>query len=75
VRTSILLWSTLSGFILGLFIDATLIGVALLLNALAPALSIRPGQRWLAVLVVALLVAIPLVSALFGFLEGRLKAT
>ena len=70
-----MLWSTVSGIILGLFIDATLIGVALLLSALLPAITIRPGQRWLMILAVAVLVAIPVVSAVLGFLEGRLKAS
>ena len=73
MRTSILLWSTLSGLILGLFIDATLIGVALFLSALVPAFALRPGHRWLTLLAIVLLITIPVVSAVLGFLEGRLK--
>jgi hypothetical protein len=75
VRTSILVWSTLSGIILGLFVDATLIGVALLFNAIAPGLSDRMSQRWVAVTGTAVLVIIPLASGILGFLEGRLKAS
>jgi hypothetical protein len=75
VRAAILLWSTLSGIILGLFVDATLIGVALFLSSIAPSLSIRLGQRWLAALAVLVLGIIPLASAVLGFLEGRLKAS
>ena len=47
VRTSILLWSTASGVILGVFIDATLIGLTVLVSAMIPALSTRLHQRWL----------------------------
>ena len=47
VRVSIVLWSTISGAILGLFIDATLIGVALLLSAL-PGVMSRLNHRWIA---------------------------
>jgi hypothetical protein len=74
VRTSILFWSTLSGIILGLFVDATLIGVALLFSAISPGASVRLSQRWIGLLVVVVLAIIPLVLAALGFLEGRLKA-
>jgi hypothetical protein len=60
--------------ILGLFVDATLIGVALLFSAIAPGTSVRLSQRWLGVLMVVVLAIIPLISAVLGFLEGRLKA-
>jgi hypothetical protein len=75
VRAGVVLWSTLSGAILGLFVDATLIGVALLFSALLPGVSARLEQRWLAILAVVALVVFPLASAALGFLEGRLKAT
>lgn len=75
MRVGVVLWSTLSGAILGLFVDATLIGVALLFSALLPGVSARLEQRWLAILAVVALVVIPLASAALGFLEGRLKAT
>jgi len=73
VRASILLWSTASGLILGLFIDATLIGVALLLSAVAPGLSPRMQQRWFTVSAVVVLAVIPIVLAILGYLEGELK--
>jgi len=75
VRTSILFWSTVSGIILGLFVDATLIGVALVFSAVAPGASVRLSQRWLGLLLMAALAIIPVISAVLGFLEGRLKAT
>jgi hypothetical protein len=73
LRTSILLWSTASGVILGLFIDATLIGVAVLASALVPSLAGRLQQRWLAMSTAVLLALIPATLAVLGFLEGRLK--
>jgi hypothetical protein len=73
VRASILLWSTASGLILGIFIDATLIGVALLLSAVIPGLSTRLHYRWLRIAVSIVLAAIPLAMGVLGFLEGQLK--
>ena len=73
MRVSILLWSTASGLILGIFIDATLLGVALLLSAVIPGVSARLHYRWLRIAVLVVLIAIPLVMGVLGFLEGRLK--
>jgi hypothetical protein len=75
VRTSILFWSTASGVILGIFIDATLIGVAVLASAVAPSLAGRLQQRWLALSTAVVLALIPAALAVLGFLEGRLKAS
>ncbi|HXT14074.1 MAG TPA: hypothetical protein VN706_00500 [Gemmatimonadaceae bacterium] len=74
MRTSILLWSAASGVILGIFIDATLIGVALLLSTLIPGVSARLHQRWLMLAAGAIMVLIPSVMGVLGFLEGQLKA-
>ena len=74
VRVSILLWSTASGLILGVFIDATLIGVALLLSAVFPGISARLHYRWLRVAAVIVLAVMPVLMGVLGFLEGRLKA-
>ncbi|MEP6494369.1 MAG: hypothetical protein ABJF01_16920 [bacterium] len=73
MRGSILLWSTASGVILGLFIDATLIGVALLLGAVVPAVSARLHVRLFVLCAAAVLAIIPLSLAVLGFLEGELK--
>jgi len=75
MRASILLWSMASGVILGLFIDATLIGVALLLSAIVPGVAARLHHRWLTASSVVVLVAIPVVLAVLGYLEGQLKAS
>lgn len=74
MRASILLWSTASGIILGLFIDATLTGVALLLAAVVPGLSARLHHRWITGAAAAVLVVIPAVLAVLGYLEGELKS-
>ena len=73
MRTSILLWSTASGAILGIFLDATLIAVALLLNALLPTLMSRLHQRWVVTSAVIVLALIPIVLSVLGYLEGELK--
>ena len=73
MRASILFWSTASGVILGLFIDATLIGVALLLSAVMPSVSARTHHRWLAISAMVALTAIPVFLGVLGYLEGELK--
>jgi hypothetical protein len=74
MRASILLWSTASGVIIGTFIDATLIGVALLLSGLVPSIVARLNHRWITASAVALLLAVPLFLGVLGYLEGQLKA-
>ena len=74
MRASILAWSTVSGVVLGVFVDALLIGVALLMGALVPGIAARLHQRWATVAGVVVLTAVPAAMALLGFLEGRLKA-
>ena len=73
MRTSIVLWSAISGAILGVFIDATLIGVALLFSAAIPGLFARLQQRWVAVGAIAVLVLILTGSVALGYVEGQLK--
>jgi hypothetical protein len=74
VRASILLWSMASGAILGLFIDATLIGLTMLASTVVPALSARMQHRWVTTTAAGILVLIPLALIVLGFLEGELKA-
>lgn len=73
MRASILLWSTASGVILGLFIDATLVGLTVLASTAIPALSTRLHHRWMTTSAVLLLTVIPITLAVLGFLEGQLK--
>jgi hypothetical protein len=74
VRASILIWSTASGAILGVFVDATLVGVALLLSTVLPTLASKLHHRWLTVSALVLLAMIPIALAVLGYLEGELKA-
>ena len=73
MRTSILVWSTVSGALLGLFIDATLLGIVVLVSTVVPALGTRLQHRWLALSSVVVLAIIPTAMAVLGFLEGQLK--
>jgi hypothetical protein len=74
MRASVVWWSTISGAVLGLFIDATLTGVALLLSAFVPGGAARFEQRWPTVAAFVVLAAIFVAMTVLGFLEGRLKA-
>lgn len=59
--------------LLGLFIDALLIGVWMLVSAVAPVLAPRNFPRWAAAGAGLVLAAIPVVACVLGYLEGRLK--
>jgi ABC-type multidrug transport system permease subunit len=75
MRTSIVWWSTISGALLGLFIDATLVGVALLLSAIIPGGPGRLEHRWLTMAALVVLVTVLVAMTVLGFLEGQLKAS
>ena len=68
MRATIIGWSAFSGVVLGLFVDATLIGVASLLSAG------RPYPRWLVASGVVVMIGILLVMTTLGYLEGRIKS-
>jgi hypothetical protein len=72
-RASIIIWSAGSGLLLGVFIDAALVGIWMVISALLPALAPRAFPRWLGAVTAALLAAVPLALAAMGYLEGRLK--
>jgi hypothetical protein len=71
MRTTIIWWSAASGAVLGVFIDAILLGVALLFSAVLPA---REFPRWVLVLGWLTLVGVLFVMTVLGYLEGRLKS-
>lgn len=73
-RASIILWSAGSGILLGLFIDAILIGVWTLAATGLPSIAPRNFPRWAAVVAMLLLLGIPVVAGVLGYLEGRLKS-
>lgn len=72
MRASILIWSTVSGAILGMFIDAMLIGVVLIVGTIVP--QLRVANRWVMGGAAVVLVGIFVAMSVLGFLEGRLKA-
>lgn len=73
VRASILAWSAGSGVLLGLCIDAALIGLWALATLAVPALAPRHLPRWLSGLLLVLLASVPVATGILGYLEGRLK--
>jgi hypothetical protein len=68
MRASVIWWSAFSGVVLGLFVDATLLGVALLLS------SGRGFPKWAMTIGAVTLAAVLVGMTVLGFLEGRLKA-
>lgn len=74
MRASILIWSAASGVVVGLLAGATLLAIGIIAAALIPGLGAKLGGRMLTVWLVVLFVVLPAVGAVFGFLEGRLKA-
>jgi hypothetical protein len=73
IRAGILLWSTVSGVILGAFTGAVLGAVLMLVGAVLP-------DRWLSararIAALVLCCALPaILGAVLGFLEGQLKAS
>jgi len=72
MRASVIWWSAASGAVLGVFIDAILLGVALLFSSLLP---MREYPRWLLAVGWVALAGVMLVMVVLGYFEGRLKAT
>lgn len=73
MRTSILVWSAVSGLVLGLFAGVLLFAVPVIVSELAGGALPRLGSRARVTLAVVGLVVLPLAGATVGFLEGRLK--
>ena len=71
MRASVIWWSAMSGAILGVFIDAILLGVALLFSSVVP---VREYPRWLLAAGIVMLVGVLLAMTVLGYFEGRLKA-
>jgi hypothetical protein len=71
-RLSVLLWSALSGAVMGLIGGALLLGVLTIAASVAP-VPARLVDRVRLPVVVACLVAIPAVMGVLGWLEGRAK--
>lgn len=74
MRTSILLWSTFSGVVIGILADAGLVAVALVVSYVAPASVGRLMQaRWVIAIGAAVLALVLVIGAVLGYLEGELK--
>jgi hypothetical protein len=73
MRATILVWSAVSGLLLGLFAGAALLGILAVGAALLPAGLTRFAERVRTPAVVVCLVVVPMVGAAIGYLEGRLK--
>jgi len=71
MRASVIWWSATSGAVLGVFIDAILLGVALLFSSVVP---VREYPRWLLAAGVATLAGVLVAMTALGYFEGRLKA-
>jgi ABC-type multidrug transport system permease subunit len=72
-RASIILWSAGSGVLLGLFVDAAIVGIWVVASSIVPAMTPRQLPRWIAALAVVALAAVPIAAGVLGYLEGRLK--
>lgn len=73
MRATILGWSAFSGLVLGLLCGLAIVAVLVAgLELAAPGLA-RATARWRPALLVVCLVALPLLGAAIGWLEGRLK--
>lgn len=72
-RSGMLLWSTLSGLVVGLLAGVALLAVVTIVVHVVPSLSARLVDRLRAPVVIGLLLVVPLVGAVLGYLEGRAK--
>lgn len=72
MRAGILLWSTLSGALLGVFAGVFALGALALGASVLPGLE-RLAERVRAVALLVLLVIVPIVGGVLGYLEGRAK--
>ena len=75
MRTSILVWSTVSGAVLGVLADTALTGILLLLTLAAPGSMERLAHdRWAVAFAAAVLLAVLIAGGTLGYLEGQLKS-
>ncbi len=72
-RASMLLWSAVTGLVMGLLAGVTLLALATLVVNVVPGISERLVDRLRTPALVVLLALIPLVATVLGYLEGRAK--
>jgi hypothetical protein len=73
VRTTIVVWSAVSGLVLGLFAGILLFALFVLGGELMSGLMPRLGGRTRIAAAVLSFVLLPLAGAALGWMEGRLK--
>jgi hypothetical protein len=72
-RGAMLLWSAASGFVVGLLAGIGLLALVTLIVHIVPGISERLIDRMRVPVLVVLLIALPLVATIVGYLEGRAK--
>lgn len=72
-RTGILLWSAASGLVVGLLAGVGLVALLTLVVHVVPGIPDRLVERLRVPVLLLLLLALPLVAAMLGYLEGRAK--
>jgi hypothetical protein len=73
MAAGILAWSTLGGALVGLLLGALAFGALLVIASLLPAPMGRAFERVRFGFAIVLLAGGPLLGAVLGYLEGRLK--
>lgn len=73
-RASIIMWSAGGGALLGLIADLFIAGLWVIAGVALPAIAPRHLPRWTAVIATLTFAAVPVLMALLGYFEGRLKA-
>jgi hypothetical protein len=68
-----LLWSAASGLVVGLLAGVSLLALLTLVVNVVPGLSERVVERLRGPVVILLLLLVPLLGAVLGYLEGRAK--
>jgi hypothetical protein len=72
-RTAMLLWSAVSGLVVGLFAGVGVLALGAVAVNVVPGIPERVVERLRAPVLVLLLVVVPLIAGLVGYLEGRAK--
>jgi hypothetical protein len=72
-RAAMLLWSAVSGLVMGAIAGVGLLALITLVVYVVPGIPERFIERLRVPVIVGLLVVVPLLAALLGYLEGRAK--
>jgi hypothetical protein len=72
-RTEVVVWSAASGLVVGILAGVLLLALVTLVVNVVPGIPERLVDRLRVPVVLTLLVLVPLVAAVLGYLEGRAK--